>query len=236
MRTFLTTVSLATAAFALLVHDAGAASSLPAPQIVQGGGAPAYVPPMRGAPEARVSGGTRGAIDGPKLDALAPDHTGWTLQEQPTLYWFSSGPIEHDVVITVIADESNKTVLKTTIHGPVPAGINAIRLAGTAAHLEPDVDYQWTVTAMNSQQERSRNPVATGMVKRVLPAELPSGVAGSDAAALARAGLWYDAIDALSQGIQRAPKDRTLHDYRAGLLTQVGLTDAAEFDRKAEAR
>src|ERR1700722_14587537 len=45
-----------------------------------------YVPPDRGAPAVRVSGGTRGdRNDGLQIDVLAPPQTGLTVQEQPTL-------------------------------------------------------------------------------------------------------------------------------------------------------
>jgi hypothetical protein len=52
---------------------------------------PLYKAPLRGAPAGLLSGGTRGA-DGkmPIFAFLAPTHTGLTLSEQPTLYWFSS--------------------------------------------------------------------------------------------------------------------------------------------------
>src|SRR5262249_9720599 len=52
---------------------------------------PVYKPPLRGAPGGRVGGGTRGSgsvRDVFILSALAPDHMGLTVAEQPSLYWF----------------------------------------------------------------------------------------------------------------------------------------------------
>src|SRR3712207_1026765 len=49
---------------------------------------PVYKPPVRGAPEGRVGGGTRGGDQTFMLSVLAPRHTGWTVQEQPVLYWY----------------------------------------------------------------------------------------------------------------------------------------------------
>jgi hypothetical protein len=190
-------------------------------------------------PAGRVSGGTRGPVaETLRIDVLAPEETGLTLQEQPTLYWYNSRPIAGRVEVTLVADETNRTVLKAQVPGPVPPGINAFRLAGTSARLDPDLDYQWSVTAVNSTQEPSRNVVASGMIRRVERGEsqraVPAGAAGAGAAAsYAASGVWYDAVDALSQAIQRNPADRTLRRQRSSLLEQVGLKDAAEFDRRA---
>jgi hypothetical protein len=122
----------------------------------------------------------------------------------------------------------------------VPAGIHPLRLDGTSARLEPNVEYQWSVTAIVSTREPSRNIVASGMVKRIAPSDarraIPAGSADTAAAAYAEAGIWYDAVDALSQAIQRAPEDRALRMRRGDLLEQVGLKDAAAFDRAAVAR
>jgi len=208
-------------------HDAG--------QTAQTSAAPSYVPPMRGAPEARISGSTRGkTADLLQLDVLAPNHVGRTVQEQPTLYWYNSRSIAGSVEITIIADQTNKVLLDSTVAGPVPAGIHAFRLAGTAARLDMHVIYQWTVTDVVSKTEPSRNVVASGMVERVPASDvaLSGSKSGADmAAAYARAGIWYDAIDALSRGIESAPANATLRGYRADLLAQIGLNDAANFDR-----
>jgi hypothetical protein len=44
--------------------------------------------------------------------------------------------------------------------------------------------------------------------------------------------MWYDAIAALSERIEAAPNDTDLRRQRAALLEQVGLREAAEFDRR----
>lgn len=196
-----------------------------------------YIPPMRGAPDARISGGTRGKTDEPvQLDVIAPDHVGRTVQEQPTIYWFNSAPLKHDVEITVIADETNQTVFDTTISGPIPAGIHAIRLAGTQARLATNIVYQWSVTDKLSKSEPSQDIVTSGMIERVSADTLggpvpPDGLAA--AAAYAHAGVFYDAFAALSQEIVAKPSDGSLHQSRAALLAQVGLSDAAAYEQTA---
>src|SRR5437867_965146 len=48
-----------------------------------------YKPPLRGAPAVRIDGGSRGSgLSLICLTVLAPDQTGLTVQEQPTLFWY----------------------------------------------------------------------------------------------------------------------------------------------------
>ena len=67
-------------------------------------------------------------------------------------------------------------------------------------------------------------------------AALKRSTAGANELALARVyandGIWYDAIDSLSRAIQQNPGDASLRADRSSLLEQVGLKDAADYDRK----
>ncbi|MHC4422536.1 MAG: DUF928 domain-containing protein, partial [Planctomycetota bacterium] len=51
--------------------------------------------------------------------------------------------------------------------------------------------------------------------------------------ALAEAGIWYDAIDSLSQQIDAAPGNRILWNQRAALLEQVGLPEVVLSEQAA---
>ena len=200
-------------------------------------GLPTYVPPMRGSPDARISGATRGlpAVAATHLEVLAPDHVGLTLQDQPTFFWSTSHAIQGNVDLAISAAATDRVVYKTTIPGPATAGIYAFSLAGTAAHLEPGAIYQWSVSTVVPGEDAPRTIAISGQVKRVLPAQVKLAAFSSDpngaAIAYARAGLWYDAISALSQGLQQTPTDGRLHRSRAALLNQVGLNSVADFDR-----
>jgi hypothetical protein len=46
----------------------------------------------------------------------------------------------------------------------------------------------------------------------------------------AEAGLWYDAIDCISDLIESNPNDSLLRKQRAYLLNQINLPHVAEFD------
>ena len=44
----------------------------------------------------------------------------------------------------------------------------------------------------------------------------------------AEAGIWYDALEAVTDLIERSPGDSKSLGYRAALLRQVGLPEIAE--------
>jgi hypothetical protein len=196
-----------------------------------------YVPPDLGAPAVRISGGTRGtADDGPSVDVLAPDQIGFTTQEQPTLYWYISRPVRAEIKLSIIADATNRTVLDVRIPAAPTAGIHGFSLKGTPVRLALNTDYQWSVTAVRSQ-DPSEDIVATGMIRRVqrpTPDREPNLRATLDAAAnYARNGLWYDAVQALSDAIRARPDDLALQHQRVTLLHQVGLAIPPARDRAA---
>ena len=78
--------------------------------------APVYKPPTRGAPGGRVSSGTRGTQrEVFVLSVLAPDHSGFTTSEQPSLSWYISAPTSLPVEVTVMDPQGVQPILKTRI-------------------------------------------------------------------------------------------------------------------------
>jgi hypothetical protein len=188
---------------------------------------------MRGAPAARIGGGTRG-IGGVALElvVLAPDHTGLTTKEQPTLYWYVSEPVPSKLEVTLINDENIDPELEEVVATPGSAGIQSIDLAKTGAKLEPGLEYRWFVSVVADPGQRSNDIVASGTIQRMMPdGVLKAKIAGADDRALVRiyaeGGVWYDAIDTLSRLIEKSPEDAALLQQRAALLEQVGLQVAA---------
>ena len=198
-----------------------------------------YQPPMRGsASSGRIGGGTRGAADGPSvtLEVLAPDHAGFTVSAQPTLYWFVSKRIDSDAELTIVDDTSVDPLLELKLKPPIEPGIHALSLAEHNVQLKPDVAYQWFVAVVVDPSQRSYDVVAGGEIKRVAqPSELAKQIqsVGAQGAprAYAEAGIWYDALDGLSAQISQRPDDASLRQQRAALLDQVGLAEAAKYDR-----
>jgi hypothetical protein len=198
-----------------------------------------YKPPLRGAPLTRVGGGTRGIGNVLAVNVLAPGDTGLTTQEKPTIYWFASQPIDKPVEITITSTASLQDaatpVFEITLQPPLAKGIHAFRLADHGVALKPGVEYQWFVAVVRNPAQRSNDVLAGGTIKRVTDSPVQAQVKQASPAQLpalyAEAGIWYDAIDQLSRQISANQSNRQLRERRAALLEQVGLKDAAAFDR-----
>ena len=195
-----------------------------------------YQPPLRGAPASRVGGATRGSGKADfVLRVLAPEQTGLTTLAQPTLYWYASGPSTTSVEVTVIAEVAEAPLLVKNL-AATPGGMLSIDLAKQGVTLKPDTEYEWFVSVVPDPEQRSKDVTSGGTIRRVAPdpavtARVSAAGARDVPRIYAEAGLWYDAIDALSRLIEGAPGDAELRAQRAALLDQVGLPDAASQDR-----
>jgi hypothetical protein len=190
---------------------------------------PVYKPPLRGAPGGRIGGGTRGAgREVFVLTVLAPDHSALTVSEQPSLFWFISSSPSLPIEVTLMDLRTTQPVLETRLASPVAPGVQRIRLADHGVRLELGVPYRWFVTVVPNSDRRSRDILAGGAIERVEPpealtAKLAQARKEETATVYAEAGVWYDALSAISDQIESAPNDVGLRKQRATLLTQVGL-------------
>jgi hypothetical protein len=190
---------------------------------------PVYVPPRRGQPRARVGGGVRGpGISLPRIQALVPDHVAMTARNQPTFLWHLDipPPDSASLLFTIIDDEAIDPLISITLENPTEPGLQRIDLSDYSVQLEPGLEYQWSVALVTDFAHRSRDIVTFGWIERVesadattptsssLPQDAGSGAPQGDAAALASAGLWYDAVDVANSA------------ERAALLDQIGLSAA----------
>ena len=200
-----------------------------------------YKPPMRGAPRARIGGGTRGkSVADLELFLLTPDHIAHTSKAQPTLYWYVSEPGEALYEIALIEDKTLKTVIEGRLDNIVEPGIHEIPLEKFNVTLTPGVVYQWFVTLIIDAEQRSRDIVASGMIERIEPSpeqkaqlHLADRVSEQQVAVYAQEGFWYDALSSISELIESHPKRHQYRSLRASLLEQVGLQEVATFDRDA---
>ena len=200
-----------------------------------------YNAPMRGAPATRVGGGTRSAATkSVQLSVLAPSDTGFTTRDKPTIYWYVSEALQKPVELTLVSNESleaaSKPAFELTLQPPIARGVHALSLEQYGVMLKPGVEYQWFVALVDNAAQRSNDVIAGGTIKRVAETDsvrsrIKEAGPGSRPALYAGAGIWYDAIDELSRLISAQPQNRELRVQRAALLEQVGLTEAAAFDR-----
>lgn len=195
-----------------------------------------YRPAKGSAPAARVTGGSRGTGGTSiSLDVLAPDQTGLTTEEQPSLFWYQSGPAPARFELTLLEDNKPKPVLQVKVDKASKAGVQRLRLADHGVKLMPGVEYQWVVALVLDPNNRSGDLVASGFVQRVeaspdLKAKISSAAPSALPGIYAEAGIWHDALAKLSDLIDAQPDNQSLRKQRADLLRQVGLKKAADSE------
>jgi hypothetical protein len=207
---------------------------------------PVYIPPIRGSPGGRVGGSSRGEdCNSGKdfmLSVLAPDHTGLTVHEQPSLYWYLSESTTCPIELTISDEQAVQPLLEKRISGPVRPGVQRIQLADYNVRLPLNAPYRWYVTVVVDPERRSKDINAGGFIERVAPpealrAQLDRGGKTQAPSIYAQEGLWYDALASISDLIEAAPNDRGLRQQRASLLKQVGLPEIGEQDmRRSQAQ
>ncbi|MEA3211929.1 MAG: hypothetical protein QOE70_4986 [Chthoniobacter sp.] len=199
-----------------------------------------YTPPKTAASGTRHDGdgGSRGSGEKlPSLYVLAPNHTALTTREQPSLFWFQTGPATTRLELTLTQPKNPKPLLKVGAEKAGDGGIHRIPLAKHNVTLTPGVTYKWSVALVPDPANRSQDVIASGTIQRIEPeakltAALGTAKADDRAPIYAANGIWYDALEALSDQIDAAPKDKGLRVERAALLDQAGLKDAAAADRR----
>ncbi len=197
-----------------------------------------YKPPAAaGNIPARVSGGARGTAVDAVLIALVPNHLALTTQSQPSLFWFQSKAAKAKFELTVVEPKNPKPLVSLTSPQADKPGIHRVKLAKYKVELQPGVAYEWSVAIVPDAENRSKDVIAKGVIKRIsAPGDLATRVAQMGdlerAAAYGQAGIWYDAFESVSNAIEAHPDDASLRAQRAALLQQVGLSEAAAFDKK----
>jgi len=190
---------------------------------------PKFLQTNVGSPKTRLGGATRGADDGiPRTEALVPEEAGLTLKAQPVVYWYLASATSHRIDFTLIGLDPINPLLETTLGSDFQPGIQQVRLEDHDVELKEGVSYQWFVAVVPHPKQRLHDRIIGGGIERLeTPSELQSKLDAAPAIdahfILAEAGLWYDALDSLSQQITTSPNDATLLAQRAALLDQVGL-------------
>jgi hypothetical protein len=196
--------------------------------------APVYVPPMRGAPVARVGGGTRGVGDGlPYVSVVTPEQTGYTSSSQPVLYWYLSEAVDTRFEFALINDDEIEPILEIANERQMKKGLNFLDMAEHGVSLIPGVIYQWSVALVGQQEKRSSDIVSGGTIELVeMNKDQRAALAQADSAdsvvIYAREGYWYDAFAGLSRLIDADPGNQELVAQRTDLLRQVGLDEVAD--------
>jgi hypothetical protein len=186
----------------------------------------------------RIASTARGlGAAAPAPEALGPAQVGASAQESPNLYWFLPEATASPVEVTVVDPGAVDPLLETTLPGPLAAGVHRVSLSEHGVRLAPGVDYRWFVALVLDPERRSQD-VVSGAAIRYTPAgseqsaRLSAAPPARVAHLYAESGLWYDAFDQLSRWLAAERGAALLHEHRAALLEQVGLADAAAFERR----
>ncbi|MEI6085657.1 MAG: DUF928 domain-containing protein [Verrucomicrobiota bacterium] len=200
---------------------------------------PIYKEPFPNAPKMRVDGRVRGSDDALlTLTVLAPERVGQTTKAQPSLFWYQSKSNPTRFELTITEGQKPAPVLEVQFNRIPNDGVQRLRLADHNVTLTPGVEYRWSVAMIVDEENRSKDIVASGVIKRVeAPATLQKRVAGASdddlAFIYADEGIWYDSLEALSNSIDKLPTKKELHEQRAVYFMQVGLNEAARHELKA---
>jgi len=185
-----------------------------------------------------VDAGTRGwNATMPALYALAPNHTGFTTRGQPSLFWYQSSPASTRIELTLIEPKKPKPVLRVGADKADQAGIHRLPLERYNVTLAPGILYKWTIALVPDPASRSQDLIASGTIQRIEPdAQLTSALSGAKgmdkAATYASKGIWYDALETVTNEVDAAPKNKGIRLQRATLLEQAELKEAAASERK----
>jgi hypothetical protein len=191
---------------------------------------PQYQPPRRGAPERQlVGGGHRGIPASPTPLVLAPAHLAQTVAGRPSLFWHIDAVPSQDcsVVFTLLDEGGIEPVVEAELNLPRKAGIQRIRLADHGVNLRPGTEYEWSVALVLDPEQRSKDVVSTGFIRRISEPE-DLRLRPPCVTSYADLGLWYDALESISDAIDTVPSDLALQSQRSALLHQVGLDAAIE--------
>lgn len=190
-----------------------------------------YRPPNRGAPKARIGGGTRGINP---LQALAPQHVGLTTSDQPRLYWYLAPGFRNTIRFRLGVADGAAPLLDIPLASQINGGIQRVDLAQHGTHLAPGPVYQWWILLEPLPHQGWQKVVSSGTIQLVTPSpRLRRADPYQRPYLAARQGLWYDAVDGVSQLVAQNPAH--WRQQRADLLEQGGLMEAASYDRSMAA-
>jgi hypothetical protein len=153
------------------------------------------------------------------------------------LYWFAPKQDRaSSFEFTLIGDNAEAPLVETKLSPAAQAGLQEIKLSDYKVKLLPGERYLWSVSLIMDAEERSANVVAKGAIERVEREKLEYPLAAnfSEAEAATRyaeAGVWYDAIMAITDRIRQTRPTRSYESSAQRSLTKSGCQRSPErFD------
>lgn len=194
-----------------------------------------YVPPADAELTNDAGQGGSDRSIGTRVSLLLANHRSMTFSAQPTLYWFASGDVKQ-VNHQLFAGDAAQPLLHETVHDIRTAGLQKLSLAKHGVRLQPGIPYRWVAEVLPEGTGRNSTRLAGEIIHVAPTPETARKISAASAdrlpAVLGAAGAWPDLIDTLST-LASGKRNRTKWlGYRAHVLRQVGLVDAARADEE----
>lgn len=208
-----------------------------------------YIPPVATNPRRTIGSGSRGcrqSLTNDLVTLLIPseEYAGQTTSGHPTFFWYLSEPVPVSMRFALVEPGVAQPLFEKQIDSP-KVGIIQLQVPKDRPELQTGRTYKWSVTLVCNTKRPSANPVFISWIERVsvpaaLEPQLPSTPAKSNvptqvlrdrAWSYAEAGLWYDALAAMSQVPTANSNDLATNDDFRALLEQVGLTQVTQQER-----
>jgi hypothetical protein len=106
---------------------------------------------------------------------------------------------------------------------------HCVNLKDYDTQLEPDIQYRWYISIVQSPESHSQNIVAGGVIERcsfeecLMILDTSSRCDTQSVNSLARSGFWYDSISCLCDLIKSSPDDQTSQRQLHSLMRAAGL-------------
>lgn len=200
-----------------------------------------YKPPSGiGSPRRTEPAGTRGPVDicpvnGKALKALVPSNNfGVTVAAYPTFFVYMPAPSSGTTlpVEFVLEDMEGNPIYKTKFETSGKSGIITLNLPTQVglAPLEVGRDYQWSFSVICQSNERSKDLVVEGWVRRVeldpiLATQLAQASPEQQVDLYSEAEIWHDALANLVELRRNKPGDSTVANQWVKLLSAANLSD-----------
>ncbi len=179
----------------------------------------------------------------PKIIApLVPLHTGLTVTEQPTLYWYMSYPWDGYLWFTLNEVGGSEPILEPAIDFPSDRDKHTqddfmyhLRLADYGVRLKPEQEYEWFLFIVMNPEQRTSDWLASGTIRYIEPSKrlgerLNKTPLEKQYKVYKKEGVWYDAIANLSMQIEKQPNNKALRKVRATWMKDEKMPKVAKYD------
>ncbi len=177
-------------------------------------------------PNNTVGGGVRSDSPSEAIALIPPSKYGRTVSSRPTFFVYMPQTTSKEVFFS-LQDEQGEPHYQTRLQVSGTGGIVSVTLPEEAPELEVGKNYLWFFAPLQADGIlRPDNYVVTGWVRRIenqVGSDRPHSSPIEEAAALAKAGVWYDTLQVLAAAARQEPENAAFVKEWKELLEQVGL-------------